>query len=154
MAFLIPARLGEGYTMLGLSRPLTLDALANSFLARQESYGKFLRTYLLEAAVALALLVVLVRALRQKKKDGHVFLLGCLLYGITQTLMESLRLDGHLRFSFVGLQQVLSAPAVWRDAHLSGKNAAETGRVQNAARPDPCPAAPDSGRRHRAGVHD
>ncbi len=104
-----PRRLGEGYTMLGLSRPLTLDALANSFLARQESYGKFLRTYLLEAAVALALLVVLVRALRQKKKDGHVFLLGCLLYGITQTLMESLRLDGHLRFSFVGLQQVLSA---------------------------------------------
>lgn len=108
-AFLIPARLGEGFTMLGLSRPLTLEGLAGSFLARQESYGSFLRTYLLEAAVALVLLAVLLRALRRPRKAGHVFLLACLLYGVTQTLMESLRFDGHLRFSFVGLQQVLSA---------------------------------------------
>ncbi len=108
-AFLFFARLGEGYTMLGLSRPLTLDAVAQSFLARQESYGSFLRTYLIEALVALILLVVLLSRLRRPHKDGHVFMLGCLLYGISQTLMESLRFDGHLRYSFVGLQQVLSA---------------------------------------------
>lgn len=108
-AFLFFARLGEGFTMLGLSRPLTLEAVAQSFLARQESYGSFLRTYLIEAFMALILLVVLLSRLRRPHKDGHVFMLGCLLYGISQTLMESLRFDGHLRYSFVGLQQVLSA---------------------------------------------
>ena len=108
-AFLALARLGEGFTMLGLSRPLTIQALADSFLARQESYGSFLRTYLIEAVVALALLGILLRSLKKRHRAGHVFMLGCLLYGGTQTLMESLRFDGHLRFSFVGLQQVLSA---------------------------------------------
>lgn len=107
--FLIPARLGEGFTMLGLSRPLTLEALAGSFLARQESYGSFLRTYLIEAAAALMVLLVLLNQLRRPHRAGQVFLLGCLLYGISQTLMESLRFDGHLRYSFVGVQQVLSA---------------------------------------------
>jgi phosphatidylglycerol:prolipoprotein diacylglycerol transferase len=108
-AFLIPARLGEGFTMLGLSRPLTIEAVAGSFLARQESYGSFLRTYLIEALVAMILLWVLMTKLRRPHKAGQVFTLGCLLYGISQTLMESLRFDGHLRYSFVGLQQVLSA---------------------------------------------
>ena len=32
-----------------------------------------------------------------------------LLFGASQTILESLRYDGHMRFSFIGLQQVLSA---------------------------------------------
>lgn len=108
-AFLILARLGEGFTLLGLSRPLTVEILSNSFLARQESYGSFLRTYLIEALAAVILLALLLNRLRRPHQEGQVFTLGCLLYGISQTLMESLRLDGHLRYGFVGLQQVLSA---------------------------------------------
>lgn len=108
-AFLIPARLGEGFTALGISRPLTTPWLAGSFLALRDAYDAYLRTYLLEALIAACLLVVLLRALKRGKREGQVFLLFTLLYGVTQTLMESLRYDGHLRFSFIGLQQVLSA---------------------------------------------
>lgn len=108
-AFLIPARLGEGFTILGISRPLTTPWIAGSFLARQDPYEAYLRTYLLEAILALVLLIILLLALKHRGRPGNVFLLACLLYGISQTLMESLRFDGHLRFSFVGVQQVLSA---------------------------------------------
>ena len=68
-----------------------------------------MRTYLLEAATALILAVFLIRMLRRNVKEGLVFSSFCLLYGVTQTLMESLRYDGHLRFGFIGVQQVLSA---------------------------------------------
>ena len=108
LAFLIPARLGEGYTALGVSRPLTTQWLANSFLARQDDYDAYLRTYVLEAMIAFILLVILLRFLRRKPRHGRAFALGCLLFGITQTLMESLRYDGHMRFSFIGVQQVLA----------------------------------------------
>lgn len=108
-AFLVPARLGEGFTALGISRPLTTQWLSQSFLAMQGDYDAYLRTYLLEAAVALLLFVLLWRFAKMVQKPGLVFIKFCLLYGITQTLMESLRYDGHLRYSFVGMQQVLSA---------------------------------------------
>ena len=109
MAFLVPARLGEGFTALGISRPLTTQWLADSFLAYRDQYDAYLRTYLLEAAFALLTLVILLSYLRRAHKAGRVFTLGCLLYGVSQTLMESLRYDGHLRYSFIGVQQVLSA---------------------------------------------
>ena len=109
LAFLVPARLGEGFTALGISRPLTTDWLAGSFLAMQDDYDAYLRTYLLEALIAAILLFILLRFLLRKPKEGQPFLLFCLLYGITQTLMESLRYDGHLRYSFIGVQQVFSA---------------------------------------------
>lgn len=109
MAFIIPARLGEGFTALGISRPLTTQGIADSFLAVRDDYDAYLRTYLLEALIALVILIVLIKALQKKHKPGRVFALGCLLYGISQTLMESLRYDGHLRHSFIGIQQVLSA---------------------------------------------
>ena len=108
LAFLIPARLGEGYTALGVSRPLTTQWLADSFLARQDDYDAYLRTYLLEAVIALILLVILLRFLHRKPRHGRAFAMACLLFGITQTLMESLRYDGHMRFSFIGVQQVLA----------------------------------------------
>lgn len=108
-AFLILARLGEGFTALGISRPLTTPFIINSFLALKDEYDAYLRTYLLEAFIALILLLVLWRHLKKGKKSGKTFTLFCLLYGVSQTLMESLRYDGHLRYSFIGVQQVLSA---------------------------------------------
>lgn len=108
-AFLIPARLGEGFTALGISRPLTTQWLSQSFLAFRDEYDAYLRTYLLEAAAALLLFCLLSRRAKKSGKHGTVFVMFCLLFGITQTLMESLRYDGHLRYSFIGVQQVLSA---------------------------------------------
>ena len=109
MAFLIPVRLGEGFTSLGISRPLTTEWLKGSFLAFRDEYDAYLRTYLLEAVIALVIFLILLRALKKGKASGTVFLSGCLYYGVSQTLMESLRYDGHLRFGFIGVQQVLSA---------------------------------------------
>ena len=108
LIFLVPARLGEGYTALGISRPLTTDWIASSFLARQDEFDAYLRTYLLEAMIACVLLMVILRYVNKKHRDGKAFALFCLLFGITQTLMESLRDDGHMRYSFIGVQQVLA----------------------------------------------
>ncbi len=108
-AFLIPARLGEGFTALGISRPLTTDWLADSFLAVRGDYDAYLRTWLLEALAALVILLLLLRRLKAGGRDGRVFSLACLLYGVTQTLFESLRNDGHLKYGFIGVQQVASA---------------------------------------------
>lgn len=108
-AFLILARLGEQYTVLGLSRPLVDPFFAESFLAKRDTYDAYLRTYLLESLSALILMLVLLYKLKRPHREGSIFLMGCLLYGLSQTLWESLRYDGHLRFSFIGVQQLLSA---------------------------------------------
>lgn len=108
-AFLVFARLGEGFTALGISRPLTTPFISASFLAFVDEYDAYLRTYLLEATIALVMLFTLLRFSQKNRRRGLVFAAFCLFYGISQTLMESLRYDGHLRFSFVGVQQVLSA---------------------------------------------
>lgn len=109
LAFLVPSRLGEGFTALGISRPLTTPWLAGSFLALQDQFDAYLRTYLLEAAIAALLFFCLLRVLRGGLWDGAVLTRFCLLFGLSQTLMESLRYDGHLRYSFIGVQQVLAA---------------------------------------------
>lgn len=108
--FIALARLGEGYTALGISRPLITGVLDDTFLAYRDEYDAYLRTYYLEAAAALMLCLLTLRRLRQARlRPGDVALSGALCFGLSQTLFESLRYDGHLRFSFVGLQQVLSA---------------------------------------------
>lgn len=107
--FVAIARLGEGYTSLGISRPLITGVLDNTFLAFHDEYDAYLRTYYLESAMGFLLCGFSLRNLL--KQDGHrgdVALTGALLFGLSQNLFESLRYDGHLRYSFVGLQQVLS----------------------------------------------
>ncbi len=109
MSFVFFARLGEGYTALGISRPLVSEVMKNSFLAFRGEYDAYLRTYLLEAAAALVLGAALWRILAKAHRPGDVFLSWMLLYGAAQTLFESLRYDYHMRLSFVGIQQLLSA---------------------------------------------
>ena len=108
MVFILFERLGEQFTMLGISRPLVTGLLNNTFLAFHDTYGVYLKTWLLEAIVAAVLVIVLLHSLGRQKKAGNTFLLWMLLFGSTQTIMESLRYDGHMRFSFIGLQQVLA----------------------------------------------
>ena len=106
--FITIARLGEAYTSLGISRPLVTDVLKNTFLAFQDEYDAYLRTYLLESFTAAILFFSSLIYSRRHKIPGQTFVFGCLLFAVTQTLFESLRFDAHIRFSFVGLQQVLS----------------------------------------------
>lgn len=106
MLFVCIARLGEwGGSCIGYSRELeNADGwLYNSFLAEDG----YLRVYLLEAAAAL-LIMLLLLFLGSKRKSGFVFLRGMIVYGAVQTLLESLRHDGHMRFGFTGLQHILS----------------------------------------------
>lgn len=108
-AFVFFARLGEQYTTLGISRPLVTGLFDHSFLAFQGDYDVYLKTWMLEAIVALILTACLLRWFKKTKVQGNVFLTFMLLFGGSQVLMESLRYDGHMRFSFIGLQQILAA---------------------------------------------
>ncbi len=108
--FVAIARLGEGYTTLGISRPLITGVLDNTFLAFRDEYDAYLRTYYLESAMGFVLCGLSLRSLRNdaSHQRGDAALTGALLFGLSQCLFESLRYDGHLRYSFVGLQQILS----------------------------------------------
>ncbi|MDO5022140.1 MAG: prolipoprotein diacylglyceryl transferase [Eubacteriales bacterium] len=108
MAFIFFERLGERFTTLGISRPLITGVLDNTFLVLKGEYDLYLKTWLLEAAAALILCIVLYNMLN-KNKDDDVFLSWLLLFGASQAVFESLRFDSHMRFSFVGVQQLLSA---------------------------------------------
>lgn len=107
LLFVAVARLGEGHTALGFSRPLVTGVLDHTFLAFRDRYDAYLRTYLLEAAAAFLLCGLTLRSLRRRRPFGSL-LMGLLAFGLSQNLFESLRADDHLRFSFIGLQQVLA----------------------------------------------
>ncbi len=109
LAFIALARLGEGYTEVGISRPLLNDYLKTTFLAVEGDWDFYLRTYLIESFVAAVLSAIILLDIRSTRRAGNTLWLAMLLFGATQVLMESLRFDQHLRFSFVAAQQVLSA---------------------------------------------
>lgn len=109
MAFVFFARLGEGFTALGISRPLVTGMLKESFLAFRDEYDAYLKTFLLEAAAASLLCMALLHQLRRHRRPGDVFFSWMLYYGAAQTLFESLRYDYHMRLSFIGIQHILSA---------------------------------------------
>lgn len=107
MLFVACERLGEGYVPdFGVSRPLLGDALKGSFLAVEGDYDWYLATYLLESFAALVIALLLLRDLGAGRRAGDTLFLAMLLYGASQTLLESLRYDRHLSFSFVGSQHI------------------------------------------------
>ena len=95
--------------LLGRSRPLKTAWLANSFLAQNDGYDAYLRTYLLEALTAGALAIFFAARIQKRKTVRDSLLLGMLLLGTTQALFESLRFDSHMRYSFISMQQILFA---------------------------------------------
>ncbi len=110
LLFVMAERIGEHWIPdFGVSRQLEGEWISGSFLAVQGEYGAaYLATYFLEAACALILFIILSAALRKEHRDGRVGFLFLLLFGASQTLMESLRYDYHISISFVGLQQILA----------------------------------------------
>ena len=108
--FICAARIGEGFTeLLGRSRPLTNAWLANSFLAENDGYDGYLRTYLLEAITALALGVGMIARDRKNGSAEGSLRVCMLILGSTQVFWESLRFDSHMRYSFISMQQILFA---------------------------------------------
>lgn len=84
----------------------------------------YLNVALLEALAALLMLALLWRA--KPERQGDVFLLFLFLYGVTQTLFESLRTDGHMMWNFVHAQMLF---AVLMAAFASAVFAARRGKL-------------------------
>lgn len=100
-------RLGEGtLAEFDVSRPLLGDLLKGSFLSVEGDYDWYLATFLLESFAALILALVMMQDLGKKRRAGDSLLLFLILYGGVQTIMESLRYDRHMSFSFVGAQHI------------------------------------------------
>jgi len=109
LLFVACERLGEGtLSEFGVSRPLLGDLLKGSFLAVEGEYDWYLATYLLESFAALLLSLIVIHDLGKKRRPGDSLLFSLILYGGVQTVMESLRYDRHMSFSFVGAQHVMA----------------------------------------------
>ncbi len=108
MLFIASERLGEGRLEdFGVSRPLTERTDWWGLFIIHGEYDDCIATYMLESLTALAIFVIL-ELRRSSVKRGDVFLTGTLVFGLSQVLMESLRFDQHMRFSFVGVQQLFA----------------------------------------------
>ena len=124
--FLVPERLGEGFIRdFGISRSLIYGTLEGTIFVQQDM-DSYLRTWIFEAAIALILFVVVLRIAALEERPGYVFLKACMLFGATQVLMESLRYDSHLMFSFVGVQHVLSMAVLGVPVLILAKKALRT----------------------------
>ncbi len=108
LIFVLFERIGEGFTALGISRPLIYDTLKSTFLAQVDDYDAYLRTWLLEAAGAAVLAAVSLCMGKKEKRPGDTFLKTALLYCLAQVFFESLRYDQHLKYGFIGIQHILS----------------------------------------------
>jgi prolipoprotein diacylglyceryltransferase len=104
-AFVFIARIGERYTTMGFG----MDVDFSGLFTVDGNFGGVLNVWLMEALVALVILITLV-ILKKREKGlcGDGLLLFFLLYGTTQILMESLRADRHMIWGFVKAQQVLA----------------------------------------------
>ena len=112
LGFVFFARLGEmlypEFAGFGVSRPLIYEFTAAWPIAVSDGTESYLATYLLEAFAALVLLVILLLDLGKQNRAGNTFVLFLLLFGAFQIILESLRYDRHMSYSFVRMQQVLS----------------------------------------------
>ncbi|MBQ8136018.1 MAG: prolipoprotein diacylglyceryl transferase [Clostridia bacterium] len=106
--FIAAERLGEGHLEgFGISRPLISRITGWNLVIYHDEYEDYLATYLIESLLALLLFAITMPKNTDDRRQGDVTLTCMLLYGLSQVLMESLRFDQHMRFSFVSVQQIL-----------------------------------------------
>jgi len=115
-------RLFEGFNV---SRVLPENAFPRgTFLSVTYSLSTesaYMATYLLDALSAVILFMALVFLLsRQEREEGDIWILFLMLCGGGGVLMESLRYDTYLEFSFVRIQQVMAAIMLIAGVVLSG----------------------------------
>ncbi|MBR6525751.1 MAG: prolipoprotein diacylglyceryl transferase [Clostridia bacterium] len=126
--FVALSRIGEGYTDIGISRPLVGSEGGASFFITQGEYDRYISTYRIEVLCALACFLLCLWDLRGKHRHGFTALKGMLVFGCSQTVLESLRFDQHMKFSFVGVQQVLAVVLVIAVVVYLGIAAGKKGR--------------------------
>ena len=108
--FLIGARLSEMFSQLGYGPSVDFDGA----LTRQIGYTVRLNVSLLEAAVALVILILILVLPGWAARRGRVLTDGrricafLIFYGVAQILMESLRRDRHMVWGFTKAQQILA----------------------------------------------
>lgn len=108
-AFVLFARLGEMHVEdFGISRSLVYAFTARLPIAIQGEYDSCLATYLLEAACALVMLFILLRDIKKQQRPGNTLVLFLLVFGASQIVMESLRYDRHMSFTFIRMQQIMA----------------------------------------------
>ena len=99
-------RLAERFTTEGVGPWIENEALWRFPVAVENEWGEWqLAVFLMEAAVAAVLLIVI---LRTHLAPGGRILRALLLYAACQVLLESLRMDSCLRIGFVRVSQVIS----------------------------------------------
>lgn len=114
-------RISEVFTTSGIGGYVDNEALQWFPLAVQNTYGEYVAPiFFWEALAALALCVGLIVWMQKSPRPGgDTALLGMLLFGGAQIVLESLRADDCLRFGFVRVNQlfgvglVLFPIAVW-----------------------------------------
>lgn len=114
-------RLFEGFDT---SRSVMGTFPAGTFLAVEDAfYGtSALATWLVSAISAVALFLILTfRLLRVNREDGDQWIIFLLLCGAGGVVLESLRYDYHLEYSFVYLQQVIAAILLVWGVILAGR---------------------------------
>lgn len=94
-----------------ISRPLAEGSSAGAgFLTVQDKYGTYLATRRIGMVLAMILFLILVfTTIRKNRKDGDQGILFLLFTGAGGILLESLRYDHFLEFSFVRLEMVIYA---------------------------------------------
>lgn len=109
LTFIIFARIAENGTGLGLSRPLAESVEQSAFIVK-EDWGSFIRVWKIEGIIAAVLfLTMTVLSFKNKnQRKGSLALKFIMLFGAAQIIMESLKYDGHMRFSFISVQQILA----------------------------------------------
>ena len=112
------ARLGEWTTGEGLGAWIESEALMRLPFAVMNEYEEWqLAVFLFEAAVAL---ILLVPVLREKRGEGRRMETALLLYACCQIVLESLRMDSCLKIGFVRVSQVMSAVVILAVTMLRG----------------------------------
>jgi prolipoprotein diacylglyceryltransferase len=103
-------RVTEGFN---ISRQLTAGSFPDgTFLSVRDLYYEnvsFLATYLLCAICAVILFLILVFFLTRERADGDLWILFMMLCGAGGVILESLRYDHFLEYSFVCFQQIFAA---------------------------------------------
>ena len=109
MLLVAAERLGEGNLEdFGISRPLSQKAGAWNLFILHGEYDDCIATYMLESLTAVILFMLFQWHLGRRRGSGETFVFALLWFGLTQVLMESLRFDQHMRFSFVGVQHLMA----------------------------------------------
>lgn len=111
LAAIALCRLGEGFTTEGVGPMIENEALCFFPLAICNEYEEWnLCVFLLEALVALVLMVVFMK--KRRAEAGETTCSALLLLSCSQILLENLRSDGCLRIGFVRVTEVIAALVV------------------------------------------